>query len=184
MPAELVGERLRLGREALGAPGELRRPHDRREQRGGGQIGDRERVADEVAARTDLLLDAIERALERLPRLGHAIRADAVVVRDERPCEPERRAEEPRARLVVRAREDRAGERRVAEDQLEDQAPDLRAELLVELVLERERAGALRGVRRVERRLRPAPLDLGDDPRRVRVRLTVDRRGSAASARR
>src|SRR5262245_24985948 len=164
----------RGGERARGRIGELGWEDHGREERGGGEVGDAEAVADQVAGRPELGLETVERR-ERL--LAAARRAGGVDLHVGVHRDPEGREEGAVEALGARPAAEREGGGRelgLWQELIEQRAPHVRAELLVEELLERERPAALRRVGRVERRLRPQALEALDDARRVVDRLAVE----------
>src|SRR5439155_4896159 len=145
-----------------------------REERGGGQVGDAEALADQVAGGLELGLEAVER---REHLLAAARRACIVDLHVSPHHDPEGGEEGAVEATSARPEAEREGGRRelgLRQELVEERAPHVRAELLVEEVLERERPAARGVVGRIERRLGSQALEALDDARRVVDRLAVE----------
>ena len=154
---------------------ELWRLDERIEERGGGQVSDAEAVADEVAARLELALEAVDRRERPLARDLGAGGVDLVAEPVERTEDGREDAQRPPAAATHADGEECRGEARIMDELgVHEHRPDRRPELLVEEVLERERAATPGLVPRVEGRLRKCALEGLDDARRVVDRTTVE----------
>src|SRR5438132_5055311 len=153
----------------------LRWLDERVEERGCGQVGDGEAVADEIAVRPELGFDAIERGKDLGVPDGRAGRADPVAEPVQRAEPGNERAEGPAGARAHPGREHLRDAPRVTREQVVDEHRSQGgAELFVEEVLERERSLACAFVYRVQRRLRLQPLQRLHDARGVGDRLAVE----------
>src|SRR5207244_889992 len=154
--------------------GELRRPDERREERRRREVGHAEAIADEVARRLELGLDAVERGDDLLPAARRARSVDPhVLPHDGADGWEQRTVDASRAGPEAERQE---GDREIAvgEEPVEDRPPDVWAELDVEVLLELERAAPGRLVAGVERWVGMQALERLDDARRVGDRAAVE----------
>src|SRR5438876_6418096 len=164
----------RRGQRARGPIGELGREYHWREERGGGQFGDAEAVADQIAGGPKLGLETVERREHLLATPRRAAGVDLHVGLHHHSEGGEEGAVEALRDRPVPQREGGSRELGLRQELVEERAPHVRAELLVEEVLALERPAAVGRVGRVERRLGPQALEALDSARRV-----VDRRRRA-----
>src|SRR5438876_11291068 len=166
--------RHRRGQRARGPIGELGREYHWREERGGGQVGDAEAVADQIAGGPKLGLETVERREHLLVTPRRAAGVDLHVGLHHHSEGGEEGAVEALRDRPVPQREGGSRELGLRQELVEERAPHVRAELLVEEVLELERPAAVGRVGRVERRLGPQALEALDSARRVVDRLAVE----------
>src|SRR5438046_7337009 len=166
--------RHRRGQRARGPIGELGREYHWREERGGGQVGDAEAVADQIAGGPKLGLETVERREHLLATPRRAAGVDLHVGLHHHSEGGEEGAVEALRDRPVPQREGGSRELGLRQELVEERAPHVRAELLVEEVLELERPAAVGRVGRVERRLGPQALEALDSARRVVDRLAVE----------
>src|SRR5438876_3744818 len=164
----------RRGQRAGGPIGELGREYRWREERGGGQVGDAEAVADQIAGGPKLGLETVERREHLLATPRRTAGVDLHVGLHHHSEGGEEGAVEALRDRPVPQREGGSRELGLRQELVEERAPHVRAELLVEEVLELERPAAIGRVGRVVRRLGPQALEALDSARRVVDRLAVE----------
>lgn len=137
-------------------------------------VGDRERLAAEKLARGDLTLEPIHRGdgLRATLLGGLGVDLECPSHADTKHWESGSQQNPRRERLTVGKQWHH--EPRVGKQRLVGHEADVRSQLLVEELLERERTLPLRRIVRIERSLRPALLDRGDDSRRIADRPPVE----------
>lgn len=158
--------------ERLGHPvgdcGGLGRANDRVEQRRRREIRDSETVTYQVVALAQLGLEAVDCRDDLLPRgLGGLRTACPVAQSGVRTGVGDASSAEARGNRRRNARRDLLQEIGVATRFMEGEPAGVGAEFLVEELLELERPAALLGIGGIQRRLRDALLQGGDDRRRV-----------------
>src|SRR6185436_16706093 len=145
------------------------------EEGGRGQVGDGERVADQIVALAELGLEAIQGGEDLLPRrLGGFFAADAEAQAGEGARVGDGAGAVATERSGNRAPDDGFEALAVVAQLVEGEQAEIWAELLVEEVLQLEGAAQLRGIGGIEGRLREALLERGDDRGRVGDRLPVE----------